>query len=117
MPTKANQVWSMDFMSDALAGGRVIRSLNVIDNYNHKDLAVDVNLSMPSLQVIRTLEQIMEWRDEPAIIRCDTGPEYVGNQLVTWAIKYNITLMYIQPGKTTQNAYIEGFNRKARISG
>ena len=114
VPTKANQVWSMDFMSDALADGRAIRSLNVIDDYNREGLAVDVDLSMPSLRVIRTLEQIMEWRGKPAMIRCDNGPEYVSNQLVTWAIKRNITLMYIQPGKPTQNAYIERFNRTAR---
>ena len=48
------------------------------------------------------------------MIRCDNGPEYVSNQLVTWAIKHNITLMYIPPGKPTQNAYIERFNRTAR---
>lgn len=114
VPTKANQVWSMDFMSDSLADGRAIRSLNVIDDYNREGLAVDVDLSMPSLRVIRTLEQIMEWRGKPAMIRCDNGPEYVSNQLVTWAIKQNITLMYIQPGKPTQNAYIERFNRTAR---
>jgi putative transposase len=114
VPTKPNQVWSMDFMSDALADGRAIRSLNVIDDYNREGLAVDVDLSMPSLRVIRTLEQIMEWRGKPAMIRCDNGPEYVSNQLVTWAIKQNITLMYIQPGKPTQNAYIERFNRTAR---
>ena len=114
VPTKPNQVWSMDFMSDALADGRAIRSLNVIDDYNREGLAVDVDLSMPSLRVIRTLEQIMEWRGKPAMIRCDNGPEYVSNQLVTWAIKHNITLMYIQPGKPTQNAYIERFNRTAR---
>ena len=56
----------------------------------------------------------MEWQGKPAVIRCDKGPEYVSNQLVTWAIKQNITLMYIQPGKPTQNAYIECFNRTAR---
>ncbi len=71
VPIKPNQVWSMDFMSDALADGRAIRSLNVIDDYNREGLAVDVDLSMPSLRVIRTLEQIIEWRGKPAMIRCD----------------------------------------------
>ena len=56
-------------MSDALADCRAIRSLNVIDDYNREGLAVDVDLSIPSLRVIRTLEQIMEWRGKPAMIR------------------------------------------------
>ncbi len=40
-----NQVWSMDFMSDALADGRKIRTLNVTDDYNREGLAIDVDLS------------------------------------------------------------------------
>jgi putative transposase len=114
VPAKANQVWSMDFMSEALADGCDIRSLNVIDDYNLEGLAIDVDLSIPSLRVIRTLEQMMEWRSTPAMVRFDNGPKYVSNQLVTWAIKHDIILMYIQPGKLTQNAYIERFNRASR---
>ena len=56
----------------------------------------------------------MEWRCKPDIIRSDNRPEYLSNQLVTWVIKHNITLMYILPGKPKQNAYIERFNRTAR---
>jgi putative transposase len=114
VPIKPNQVWSMDFMSDNLRDGRCIRSFNVIDDYNREGLTVDVDLSMPSARVIRSLERIIEWRGKPSAIRCDNGPEYVSNQLVAWANEQQITLLYIQPGKPTQNAYIERFNRTAR---
>lgn len=117
VPTKPNQVWSMDFMSDALAVGRANRSLNVIYDFNREGLAVDLDLSMPSFRVIRILEQIMEWLGKLAIIRRDNVPEYLCNQLVTLVIKQNITLMYIQPGKLRQIAYIERFNRTARVVG
>ena len=83
VPTKPNQVWSMDFMFDALADVRSIRSLNVIDDYNREGLAVDVDLSMSSLRVIRTLEQIIEWRGKPAMIRCDNGLPIEVNHLKT----------------------------------
>lgn len=114
VPIAKNQVWSMDFMSDALADGRTLRTLNVIDDYNREALAIDVDLSLPSQRVIRSLERVIEWRGKPSAIRCDNGPEYVSGQLITWANKHQITLMYIQPGKPTQNAYVERFNRTAR---
>ncbi|XOU55396.1 IS3 family transposase [Allohahella sp. A8] len=114
VPTAPNQVWSIDFMSDTLIDGRKLRTLNVIDDYNREGLAVDVDLSMPSARVIRSLEQIIEWRGKPAAIRCDNGPELLSGPLVAWANKQQITMLYIQPGKPTQNAYVERFNRTAR---
>lgn len=79
VPLAKNQVWSMDFMSDTLADGRSIRTFNVIDDYNREGLAIDVDLSMPSARVIRSLEQVIEWRGKPSAIRCDNGPEYISN--------------------------------------
>ena len=112
--TAIDQVWSMDFMSDALVDGRTLRTFNVIDDYSREALAIDVDLSLPSERVIRSLEQIIQWRGKPSAIRCDNGPEYIAKVLVDWANRHQITLMYIQPGKPTQNAYIERFNRTAR---
>jgi putative transposase len=114
VPVAINQVWSMDFMSDSLTDGRTLRTFNVIDDYNREALGIEVDLSLPSLRVIRSLERIIEWRGKPYAIRCDNGPEYISQQLVDWANEHRITLLYIQPGKPTQNAYIERFNRTAR---
>lgn len=114
VPTQINQVWSMDFMSDSLVDGRTMRTFNVIDDYNREALGVEVDLSLPSERVIRTLEQIIEWRGKPIALRCDNGPEYISQTLINWANKHQITLLYIQPGKPRQNAYIERFNRTAR---
>ena len=71
-------------------------------------------MSLPSQSVIRSLEQVIEWRGRPAAIRLNNGPEYIAQTLVDWANDRRITLMYIQPGKPTQNAYIERFNRTVR---
>jgi putative transposase len=114
VPTAPNQIWSMDFMSDGLSNGRSFRTFNVIDDFNREGLAIDVDFSLPSLRVIRSLEQVIEWRGKPKAIRCDNGPEYLSAELVQWAKKNDIKLNYIQPGKPTQNAYIERFNRTAR---
>ena len=114
VPAEINQVWSMDFMSDALSDGRAIRTFNVLDDFNREALGIEVDLSLPSARVIRSLEQIIEWRGKPKAIRCDNGPEYISQTLIDWTITQQITLLYIQPGKPTQNAYIERFNRTAR---
>ena len=85
-----------------------------MDDYNREGLTIEVARSLPSARVIRALEQVIEWRGKPAALRCDNGPEYISGEMVHWANKHQITLLYIQPGKPTQNAYIERFNRTAR---
>ena len=72
----------MDFMSDRLADGRGFRTFNVIDDYNSEALGIEVDFSLPALRVIRSLEQIIEWRGKPAALRCDNGPEYISAELV-----------------------------------
>ena len=114
VPTAPNEVWSMDFMHDHLSDGRSIRLFNVIDDYNREGLEIEVDFSLPSQRVIRSLERIIEWRGKPKIIRCDNGPEYISQKLQNWAEKQKITLQYIQPGNPQQNAYIERYNRTVR---
>lgn len=101
-------------MHDQLADGRSIRLFNVIDDFNREGLCIDVDFSLPSLRVIRALEQIIEWRGRPQAIRCDNGPEYVSGALKDWAEKRGIRLQFIQPGRPQQNACIERYNRTVR---
>jgi putative transposase len=75
VPTGSNESWSMDFMHDQLSDGRSVRLLN-IDDFNREALAIEVDFSLPASQVVRTLEQLIEWKGKPASIRCDNGPEY-----------------------------------------
>lgn len=114
VPSSVNQVWSMDFMHDQLGDGRSIRLLNVIDDFNREALGIEVDFSLPSERVIRTLEQIIGWRGKPIAIRCDNGPEYLSAAIISWALRRGIRLEYIQPGKPQQNAYVERFNRTVR---
>ena len=81
VPASINQVWSMDFVHDQLSNGRSIRLFNVIDDFNREALGIEVDFSLPSERVIRSLEQIIVWRGCPAVIRCDNGPEYISATL------------------------------------
>ena len=115
-PTKANQVWSMDFMHDQLSDGRNYRLFNVLDDYKREGLAIEAGFSLPSIRVIRSLEQLIEWRGAPVALRCDNGPEFISHTFTDWAKNKGIRIDYIQPGKPQQNAYIERQNRTIRYS-
>jgi len=114
VPDTINQCWSMDFMYDQLSDGRSYRLFNVIDDFNREALAIDIDLSLPATRVVRSLNQIIEWRGKPLSIRSDNGPEYISSTLRNWAQQHDIRLDYIQPGKPQQNAYIERYNRTVR---
>jgi putative transposase len=114
VPTAINQCWSMDFMHDQLADGRSIRLFNVIDDFNREGLGIEVDFSLPSERVIRSLDRIIEWRGAPHSIRCDNGPEYISTVTVAWAEKHGIRIDFIQPGQPQQNAYVERYNRTVR---
>jgi putative transposase len=116
VPEKPNLTWSMDFMHDQLVDGRSFRILNVLDDFNREGLAMDVDISLPATRVIRSLDQVIEWRGKPDSIRCDNGPEYISGAVQAWAEQHGIALLYIQPGNPQQNAYIERYNRTVRYA-
>ena len=115
-PIRPDQVWSMDFMHDQLSDGRSYRLFNVIDDYRREGLAIEAGFTLPAIRVIRVLEQLLEWRSKPVVIRCDNGPEFISAEFTSWASKHDIRIEYIQPGKPQQNAYIERANRTIRYS-
>lgn len=104
----------MDFMHDQLSDGRKFRLFNVIDDYRREGIAIEAGFSLPSVRVILVLNQLLEWRTKPTVIRCDNGPEFISHVLVVWAKKNGIRIEYIQPGDPQQNAYIERANRTIR---
>ena len=114
VPDAINQCWSMDFMHHKLTDGRTFRLFNVNDDHNREGLAIEVDFSLPAVRVICTLDQIIEWRGKPKVIRSDNGPEYISDILAAWADKNGIILTFIQPGNPQQNAYIERYNRTVR---
>lgn len=114
LPTCFNQMWSIDFMSDSLQDGRKVRLFNVLEDFNRESLAIEVDTSLPTLRVIRVLEQLEIERGLPANIRMDNGPEFISHLLEEWCNKRHITLQFIQPGRPMQNAFIERKNGSIR---
>ena len=101
-------------MHDRLGDGRSFRTFNVLDDYNGEGLGIEVDFSLPAARVLRAFDQVIEWRGKPQTIRSDNGPEYISAEFKAWADKRGIRLLFIQPSKPQQNAYIERFNRAVR---
>jgi putative transposase len=114
MPQKPEQVWSADFMSDALYYGSRFRTFNVIDDYNREVVVIEVDFSITAKRVIRVFENIKRYRPLPDVLRVDNGPELTSAEFVAWAEANGMMIQYIQPGEPNQNAYIERFNRTYR---
>jgi len=114
LPSRPNQVWSMDFISDALASGRRIKVLTIVDDFTKEavDLVADHGIS--GHYVVRVLERAAQFRGLPAAIRADQGPEFTGKALDQWACRNGVQRKLIEPGKPTQNAFIESFNGRFR---
>jgi putative transposase len=110
----ANQEWALDFVHDAVACGRAIRVLSVVDAYTRECLALEVDTSFASRRVTRVLEAIVVERGLPQAIRCDNGPELTSRHFLAWCIERQIELVHIQPGKPTQNARVESFHGRLR---
>ncbi len=112
--TSANQEWALDFVHDAVDCGRAIRVLSVVDAYTRECLALEVDTSFASRRVTRVLDTIVSERGLPQAIRCDNGPELTSRHFLAWCVERQIELVHIQPGKPTQNAYVESFHGRLR---
>jgi len=114
VPSRPNQVWSADFMSDALYNGVRFRTFNVLDDFNREALSIEIDTSLASERLVRVFEQLKAERGLPDVLRTDNGPEFLGEVFTSWCEANGVMIDYIEPGKPNQNAYIERFNRSYR---
>ena len=111
---KANECWSMDFVSDALFDGRRIRALTLLDTFSRESLAITVGKSLKGEEVVHTLQSVAVHRGFPDSIYCDNGSEFTSKILDKWAYENDVELKFSRPKKPTDNAHIESFNGRFR---
>jgi len=114
IPTAANQRWSMDFVADQLSSGRRFRVLNVVDDFTREMVGQLVSVSISGRMVARFLTDLIDTRSKPDSIVCDNGTEFTSKAMFFWSKESHVTLSFIQPGKPTQNAFVESLNGKFR---
>jgi len=104
----------MDFVSDQLANGRRIRVPNVVDDFSRECVLQVVDFSISGQRLARELGRLSDRRPLPKTIVCDNGPEFTSKAMFFWSKHTGVKLHFIQPGKPTQNAFVESFNGKFR---
>ncbi len=114
LPTRANEVWTMDFTRDSLASGRKFRTRNLMDGYTREAPRIEVDTSLPGLRVVRMLDGVAQERGLPQAMPVDNGPEFISRAVDQWAYAHGVALHFIEPGKPVQHAFIESFNGKFR---
>lgn len=113
-PVRQNERWSMDFVSDSIAGVRKFRCLTIVDDFTRECPAIEVDTSLTGLRVSHVLERMKRTRGLPEVLTCDNGPEFISHTLDAWAFENRVKLNFIRPGKPTENAYVESFNGRLR---
>jgi len=113
-PDQINQVWSLDFVSDALSDGRRFRILGVMDQYSRECLTLVTDTSIGGVRVVRELEVLVQKLGKPLCIVSDNGTELTSCAVLQWAQDNGIGWHYITPGKPTQNGFTESLNGKLR---
>jgi len=113
-PKAPNELWAMDFVSDATCGGRRLRVLGVIDCFNRECLALVVDTSIGGGRGARALEELGAARGYPRRVLSDNGPEFTGSAMDAWACSRGVGLHFIEPGRPSQNGHMESFNGRLR---
>jgi putative transposase len=106
--------WTLDFMHDRLFGGRAFRTLSMEDEFTRTGLALELSFSFPSRAVTAALDGVAAIYGYPKYLRIDNGTELTSKLMQLWSEEHDVELLFIQPGKPTQNAFIESFNSRVR---
>ena len=114
LPNSSNERWSMDFVHDQLSSGRRFRVLNVVDDFSRECILQLADTSISGIRVARCLTELIQQRGKPKSIVCDNGTEFTSKAMFFWSKDSHVKLNFIQPGKPTQNAFVESFNGKFR---
>jgi len=111
---RPNEVWALDYMADQTADGRMLRLLNIVDEFTREALTMHVARSITADQTVAALDALAARRGAPVHIRCDNGPELTAHALRDWCRFATVATSYIEPGSPWQNPFVESFNARVR---
>jgi putative transposase len=109
-----DDVWTWDFIFDRTISGSPLKWLSIVDEHTRECLALKVNRSITSEDVIDTLAELFAKRGVPRAIRSDNGPEFVAHAIRRWLSQVGTQSLYIEPGSPWENGYAESFHSRLR---
>jgi len=113
-PSRPNERWSLDFLSDVFEPGRRFRIFAVNDDATRESLGLVADTSLSGARAVRELDKLIRLYGKPGTIVSDNGSELTSRAILDWQNKTGVNWHYIAPGKPTQNAFIESFNGRLR---
>jgi len=113
-PIAPNALWALDFQFDTTVDGRILKLLNVVDEYTRECPLIVVGRSIDADGVVAALDRIAAKRGFPAFVRFDNGPEFIAAAVADWSRLNGVGTVFIDPGSPWQNAWIESFNGRLR---
>ena len=114
VPSRPNERWSLDFVSDSLADGRKLRALCIVDDFSREALALVPDFSLSGVRVVRELDRLISLRGRPIVIVSDNGTELTSHAVLKWSQEARMDWHYIAPGKPVHNAFVESFIGRLR---
>lgn len=114
LPSRSNERWSLDFVSDAFTDGRRFQVLAVVDDYSRECLVLVADTSLSGLRVTRELNGLIKRRGKRKTVDSDNGTELTSMAVLEWCQETGVEWHYIQPGKPMQNGFVESFNGSFR---
>ena len=109
-----NDVWCWDFVFDHTTSGSRLKWLSIVDEHTRECLALKVDRSITSEDVIDTLAELFAMRGVPRHIRSDNGPEFIAHAIRRWLDQVGVEALYIEPGSPWENGYAESFHSRLR---
>jgi putative transposase len=113
-PARPNALWALDFQFDVTVDGRILKLLNIVDEYTRECPAIVVDRHIDADRVVATLDRLTLERGTPAYVRFDNGPEFIAAAVADWCRFNSVSSVFIDPGSPWQNAWIESFNGRLR---
>ena len=113
-PSRPDQRWSLDFVSDSFSDGRRFRILTIVDDCTRECLALVADTSLSGGRVARELDELIWRRSRPETIVSDNGTEFTSMAILRWSQERQVGWHYIAPGKPMQNGFVESFNGRLR---
>jgi len=112
---RPNHVWALDFQFDETADGKLLKLLNIVDEYTREALAMRTQRRIDADATVATLDQVVAARGRaPAFIRMENGPELPAHALRDWCRSSGAGTSYIEPGSPWENPFVGSFNGRLR---